>query len=70
MSHHSDHLKEDDLAIVSDLVTRAGIARVLKALAERCAFEGSAPRAPADWDEACQTLMRVAQRVSDLESAR
>lgn len=70
MSHHRDHLNDEDLAVVVDLCERAGIAKVLKALAERCAFEGSAPEAPRGWDEAFGTLLRVTLLVSDLESSR
>jgi hypothetical protein len=63
-------LGDDDIALVSDLFERAGIAPVLLALAERCAFESTARGAPVGWDDVFQTLMRAAQRVSDLEAAR
>lgn len=63
-------LTEEDFAIVAELCERAGVAPVLQALAERCAFEANAPRAPAGWQEAFGTVLQATQQVSDLEAAR
>lgn len=67
---HLERLSENDIALVSDLCERAGVAPVIQALAERCAFESAAPRAHDGWDDAFRTLIRIALRVSDLEGVR
>jgi hypothetical protein len=63
---HFERLSEEDVALISDLCERAGIAPVVQALAERCAFESTAPGAHGGWEDVFRMLIRVAQRVVDL----
>jgi hypothetical protein len=51
---------------LTKLCERAGLATVIEALAQRCAYEGSAPGASRRWDEAFHSLREAASVVASL----